>query len=271
MKGRVEVIIVAVPIMNATINEDEKNEIKLYLLGQLAEADEERVEMRLMSDPAFSDEFDVIVDEIATLYVSRHFTGDEQTRVEQYFLRAPQRREKVQFICELARQVNEPAMVTPAPPGFWQRITSFWAQPSTFRPAVTFASLLIVAALGFWLISNNFKPTYQSFELAMTTSTERDSGTEITRIQMDDSVDVFRIKLKLPTPAAPQYRASLRGVSRGDAVWLPQLTIETQDAESITVMAPASEIGPGTYVIELTEINNGSEKPLRSGYEFTLD
>lgn len=267
MKGRVKVIIVAVRIMNATISENDKNQIKQYLLGQLAEADEEVVELRLMSDQAFSEEFDIVVDEIASLYVSGHFTGEEKTQVEQYFLRSPQRRLKVQFICELLRQVNTSAVPASAPQGLWQRVTTFFGQPSTFRPAISFAILLIVAGLVFWGISNRLNPTYQSFELAMTTA-ERSAGTPITRVHLAAGVDALRIKLKLPTLTAPQYRASLRG----EKVSLPQLPVEAQDSDSITVTVPADQIDRGsTYAIELTEINNGRETPLRGAYEFKVE
>lgn len=252
--------------MNATISEYDKHQIKRYLLGQLAEADEEQVEIRLMSDQDFSEEFDVVVDEIATLYVSCHFTGDEKTRVEQYFLRSPQRRAKVQFICEMLRQMNEPATTT-VPTSLWQRASSFWSQPSVFRPAVSFAILLIVAGLVFWVISNNSKPTYQQFELAMT-STERGVGNAIKRVRLEPGADGLRIKLRLTSPTAPQYRASMRGSERLEPT---QLAIESQDAESITVIVPAELISRGAYAIELTEINNGRETPLRGEYVFAVD
>ena len=282
-----KVIIVAVPIMNVPIIEDEKNQIKRYLLGQLAEADEERVELRLMSDPTFSEEFDVVVDEIATLYVSGKFGDDEKAQVEQYFLRSPERQLKVQFICELLSQISEdgkqqaevvpveltdqkPAPETAVPTGsdatVWQRISSFWnRRPSAFRPAISLAILLIVAALVFWVITRKSTPTYATLELSMT-SAERNVGTQIKGIRLDPGVDGLRIKLKLPTPRAQQYRASLRG----ERVSLAQLTIAAQDAESMTVIVPANQITPGTYVIELIEINNGSEKPIRGAYEFVV-
>jgi hypothetical protein len=266
--------------MNATISEDDKMRIKQYLLGQLAEADEEIVELRLMSDPAFSEEFDIVVDEIATLYVSRQFTGEEKTQVEQYFLRSPQRRLKVQFICELLRQLGEdgdnqsgvmPVGVRDQRPTLWQRLGAFWAQPSLLRPALSFAIVLIVGGLVFWMASLNSTPTYQSFELAMTTS-ERSEGTETRRIHLERGFDGLRIKLKLPTPTAPQYRASLQGATAlGEHFALPQLAVETPDATSITVIVPTDQITRGTYAIELTEINNGRETPLRGAYVFEVD
>ena len=48
----------------ATITKDQENEIRRYLFGQLPEADEESLELRLLTDPAFVEEFDTIVDEV---------------------------------------------------------------------------------------------------------------------------------------------------------------------------------------------------------------
>ena len=314
MKARVEVIIVAVRIRSVAIIEDEKNEIKQYLLGLASAADEERVELRLMTDPAFSEEFDIVVDEIATLYVSGELSGAEKTRVEQYFLRSPERWLKVQFICELLRQIGEdknkqaesapvevadqkllvdqklvtdqkpstpklatdplPLLRDPSPVvqhSTWgERLSAFWTGlPGALRPAISLGALLIVAGLVFWVISrnSNSNPTFASFEVSMS-SAERDKGSPILKIPAQPGISEWRIKLKLPTPVAPQYRASLRGVG----VSLPQLAVETQDAESMTVKVPANQLSRGgTYVIELTEINPEGEKPLRDAYVFAIE
>lgn len=258
--------------MNVPIVEEEKNQIRQYLLGQLAEADEERVELRLMSDSAFSEEFDIVVDEIATLYVSGKLKDDEKARVERYFLRSPDRQLKVQFICELLNQIDPQPVPAAGSSGggqatAWQRINSFWTgQPAAFRPAITFAVLLIVGGLVFYVISLNSKPTTATFELSLT-SAERSAGTQVTGIVVDRHLERILLRLKLPTPRAPQYRASLRG----ERVSLPQLMIEAQDAESITVMIPADQLTRGTYAVELSEINNGSEKPIRGAYVFAVN
>ena len=86
--------------MSIIINED-KNEVRRYLLGQLGEADQERLELRLLTDPSFIEEFDTIVDEIADQYAGDEFKGEERKRVEQHFLRSAERQQKVQFAREL--------------------------------------------------------------------------------------------------------------------------------------------------------------------------
>ena len=225
-----------------------------------------------MSDPAFSEEFDITVDEIATLYVRGRLSGDEKKQVEQYFLRSPERRKRVQFICELLRQIDQKP--EPAAPvandnssHVWQRFSSFWTgQRPAIGSALALTVVVIVVGLIFLAVSFNSKPSYVSFALSMTSS-ERSGGTEIRKFHLERDVDWLRIKLNLPTPRAPQYRVSLRG----EKVSLPQLTIETEDAESITVLVPRNQITDGNYAIELIEVNDGKEKPLRGEYVFAVD
>lgn len=229
------------------------------------------MELRLLSDAAFGEEFDIIVDEIATLYLRGQLPAEEKKQVEQYFLRSPERRTRVQFICELLRQIDQkPEPVSPVKnnsSNVWQRFSSFWTgQPSAFRPALALTMIVMVVGLICFAVLFNSKPTYMSFVLSMTTS-ERSVGTETRKIHLENGVDGLRIKLNLPTPRAQQYRVSLRG----EKVSLPQLTIETQDAESITVIVPADQITEGVYAIELVEVNDGKEKPLRGEYVFAVD
>lgn len=225
-----------------------------------------------MSDSAFSEEFDITVDEIATLYLRGRLSGDEKTQVEQYFLRSPERRKRVQFICELLRQIDQkpeppPPVVNNSSSSVWQRFSSFrTVQPQAFRPALALTVLAIVAGLIYFAVLLKSKPTYLSFVLSMT-SADRSAGTETRKVHLEKGIDGLRIKLNLPRPRAPQYRASLRG----EKVSLKQLTIETQDAESMTVIVPGNEITKGVYAIELIEVNDGNEKPVRGEYVFSVD
>ena len=57
--------------------------------------------MRLLSDAAFGEEFDTIVDEITDEYLKDELPVDERERVQRYFLSAPERQSKLQFAAEL--------------------------------------------------------------------------------------------------------------------------------------------------------------------------
>ena len=55
-----------------------QNEVRRYLLGELEEAEQERIELRLLTDPSFGEEFDTIVDELTDQYVRDELTDDER-------------------------------------------------------------------------------------------------------------------------------------------------------------------------------------------------
>ena len=83
------------------IDQTEKTELRNYLLGRLRDEEEEKVEIRLLSDPIYGEEFDVVVDEITDQYVAGVIKGEDRERVEKYFLKSNQRREKLKYAAAL--------------------------------------------------------------------------------------------------------------------------------------------------------------------------
>jgi hypothetical protein len=243
----------------------------------LAEADEERIELRLMSDPAFTEEFDIVVDEIAALYAGDRLKGEEKERVEQYFLKSPDRQTKLKFMGELLRQIgtpapenatNNPVIIAPEL-GMVARLRTWWnAQPISVRAAAAFATIVIVAGLLLLPGRGVPEPTFASLELALT-SAERSTGAEVPKVKLSSGIDELRLTLKLPDDAPPAntYRAQLRGerISR-------QLSVQQQDAKTLGVVVAANELTRGSYAIELTAVAaNGTEVPLRGAYLFAVE
>src|SRR5258706_3986970 len=82
----------------------EEYKIKEYLLGRLNQDDEEQVELRLLSDPDFAEEYDMVVDAITDDYIAGKFAGEELEQVEQHFLKSNARRNKLRFMLALKNQ-----------------------------------------------------------------------------------------------------------------------------------------------------------------------
>ena len=264
------------------IAENEKNQLTQYLLGQLDEADEEKVELRLLSDRAFVEEFDIVVDEIAIRYAAGGFDGDEKNRVERYFLRSPERQNKVKVMCELLhhsaitrgeQQVkSETPAAIPSDPGFFAKFRKLWnAQPMAPRFAMTLATLLIVVGVVFLVRSG--RPTTSNYAtLALTASNaERGEGesNEIVSTRLAPDIDELRIRLALPVHQTQpkSYRAELivAGVSR-DA------TIVSQDAQTVVVSIPAAVLKPDRYAIRLFAVYpDGREERLPDSYVFRIE
>ena len=261
--------------MHIIIKED-KTEVRDYLLGQLREDDEERLELRLLTDPAFGEEFDSVVDEITDQYVGNEFQGEERKRVEQYFLRSAERQDKVRFACELLRQAEVEgggevgSVPAPPEPGWWERARLFWnAQALSLRFATIFATFVIVAGLAMLLVPtrNAPAPGYASIALKIGNS-ERNVGAQVTSVKPPPEAAGIRIELTLPdeAPPAKSYRVNLTGEQGSRDV-----TVAEQNGRSVVVIVPTADVPPGSYTIRLFGLNaDGSEQRVPGSYFFTV-
>lgn len=71
--------------------------IRQYLLGVLADPEADHLEQRCAEDEALFEEMQEVEDELIDDYAAGALTGQDRTRFEEYFLRLPERREKLQF------------------------------------------------------------------------------------------------------------------------------------------------------------------------------
>ena len=118
------------------INQTEKTELRDYLLGRLKDDEEEKVEIRLLSDPVYGEDFDGVVDEITDQYVAGEIKGEERERVEKYFLKSERRREKLKYAVALnTYQLKQP------------RRRKWWES----TPLRVAASVIVVVAVGIFV------------------------------------------------------------------------------------------------------------------------
>ena len=253
--------------------------MRRYLLGQLREADEERVELRLLTEPAFIEEFDAIVEEITDEYVVGELRPEERDRVEHYFLRSAERRNKARVAAalnELAQgekgeePVETPARVA-AKQSFADRVRSFWnTQSFAFRSATAMAVLLVFAGLVFLIIPGRSGPqTYQSIELAMISS-ERGASDETKRVKLAPETDGLRFVLSLPEQLSPANKYRVESVDEQSVK--RELEIVEQNAQTVTVIARASDFPPGRYGLQLSVLDaNETPQRLPGTYRFDIE
>lgn len=258
----------------------EKKELRRYLLGQLDEADQERLELRLLTDPVFVEEFDTIVDEIIDQYVAGELDPTERERVEQYFLTASERRDKVNFASVLRNYTSDsrrsegestaPVLVE-QPPGLREKLLAFWGNLGLgSRVATAMATVLVTAGIAFLLIPDSPRSlTTTSIELTISQGARGD-GPPSPRVKLLPDTDALRIRLRLPEglPEAKTYR-----VESLDETQTPkELKIEKQDEQSITVLTPVAELTTGRYAIQVTAINpDGTDRRIPGTYRFELE
>jgi tetratricopeptide (TPR) repeat protein len=118
----------------AVINKEENIEVKQYLLGRLSAEDEERLEMRLLSEPEFAEEFDIAVDDLTDSYVVGELQGEDRERAETYFFKSVERQNKLKYALALKAYKAQRSSRT-----------NWWASPG-LRVA---ASILLVVGVSF--------------------------------------------------------------------------------------------------------------------------
>lgn len=88
----------------AAVTPEEQQQLRKYLLGQLAEADEEQVELRLLTDSDYSEEADIVADELIDEYVEGNLPAAEIRHFEGHFLKSQARQEKLRFALALKKR-----------------------------------------------------------------------------------------------------------------------------------------------------------------------
>lgn len=88
------------------IQEDPDN-LKKYLLGQLTAEDEEKVELRLLADASYSEELEITADELIDQYVEEELSEEEHKLIEQHFFNSQVRRDKLRFALALKKRRSE--------------------------------------------------------------------------------------------------------------------------------------------------------------------
>lgn len=89
---------------------DRANDPKLiteYLLGELSEREQERLEARYFADDALFELLLALEDELIDRYARGEITGSERRRLERHFLKSPARRKRVRFASALLRHIGQ--------------------------------------------------------------------------------------------------------------------------------------------------------------------
>lgn len=234
----------------------------------------EPLELRLLTDAAFGEEFDVIVNEITDEYVGNELRADDRKRVQQYFLRSTERQNKLRFASELLERAaaieRAPASVVQAETGTLERVRAFWGNMALLtRFATTFAAIVIVAGVLLLTVpGTRTSGTYAVVNLTISNS-ERASGSEIQQVRLEPGSPGIQIELALPdqVPPSKNYRVELLDEKQATR----NLRLEQQTEAKLVVVVPANEISPGSYIIRLYATNpDGAEQRIRGSYFFTV-
>ena len=214
--------------------EEDESVIRDFLLGRTADVDRERLEERLLADPAFSEIVSAIEEDLIDDYTSGLLFNDERHRFESCFLVTEERRRRVRFSTALARVRVEEIKKAPSGQGAKKSVTPIarwrgWMQVAA--AAVAAVSLGTAVWMGHTL-QKALVELRTAEERVASLQQSREALIDEHRRQIEEAEERSRAASISPPESVPSPRpvlvAALRpGVLRGTESSVPSLRVSS--------------------------------------------
>lgn len=255
------------------LNDQDQASIRNYLLGNLSDDEQEKIEERLMVEDELFEELEISKGELIEEHRAGELTQKEQQWFARHFLASPEGIQREAFAAAiecLEHLENAPVHVkpVPAPAGFLERLQAFFAnQRSAAATLVGVAAVLLVAA--FFLIPRGPEKFVAVNLTSSVISTRGTDDDKYPRIKVPSDVSELRISLALPQASTPgtNYRVQLDNRRE-----VKNLEISGHDTNSVLVVIPTRQVPPGFYALTLQEIKaDGTQQPVPGYYFFIIE
>lgn len=238
--------------------------LRQYLLGQKPETDLSQVEERLMTDAAAYEELLIVEDELIDQYVRGQLSDTDRTSFETYFMRSPERREKLRFAKALNKYVALAADEQQAPASestaashlAGPRRFSFWPfQSPVWNYALTAALVVLVVGIS-WLAVRSWRTPAPSlgtvYAVTLAPGGPSRSDGDIQTISIPADTDTVRLQLMLPADQSTAYSVRILA-GDGQMVWQDESLkpAEASGKKVLEVNVPANLLKRDTYRIRL--------------------
>lgn len=132
------------------MKQDGDNELLTrYLLGEMSEEEQERVEERYLGERGFFERLLVVEDDLIDAYAIGSLKGTERERFEKHFLRSSARRDRLKFAETWAAYIDRLPETSPAQKASESRFFNLFRSRAAMVPLAAMALLIIGSA---WLI-----------------------------------------------------------------------------------------------------------------------
>ena len=245
--------------------------IKKYLLGQLAGADLEEIERRVLTDDDFHEEVQIMEDELVDEYVNAELSPDERRLFEKNFLADSESRNKLRLGYALDRHLSaqplerEEKGLFPFLP-FRNPIISY-----SFAAAIlVIAGLVSWAAFRTWRNSTPREPG-KILAIELTPGITRDEG-EIKKIAIRPGTESVELELRIASVDQYQsYRAVLQTAEGSEKFRIDDLRATTKDSHVVVPFKLAAGLlTRGDYYVKLSGLHPRGEYEDVDRYPFRI-
>ena len=257
-----------------SLNRNEVILIRQYLLGQLAEEEQQAIEQRLLTEDALFEELEVTEGELFDEYVSNELTPIDRKQFEQYFLSTPERQSELKFAAGLREYVAKKTIGDDATQrsrtvtkGSWlERTPLAWFGQTQLSRIAAIAALLVVIGGAFWFTRLDRHPptSYAAFTLTISNNDRAGSGSA-TEVNLPLTAEAVRLYLKLPEALdqATHFRVELLKES-GETLNVERVALIEQSA---VIELPATQLSRGQYALKIYVVKpDGTEERINGSY-----
>ena len=259
-----------------------KNESTIikYLLGELPEEEQERIETRYADDDDFYEEICITESELIDKYLQGELFDKEREQFEVCFLNSPSRRKRVEnarvMMKWLAKERYAYATVAPhinrEPRSWLQSLAAFWDY-RRFRWAAGIA-IVVIAFTASWIIISSLRPPSESpqqkVSLDLTPDAVRSSN-EPRTLRISPDIGVVEFDLHLDKSIRGRLIATLQ--TSTEKILQKELAPEPQQTTSGKVFilsVPANIFSGGEYFITLANEDDKGTQDIIAEYEFKV-
>ncbi len=279
-----------------------------YLLGNLPEADQERLEEQYFNNNEIFLKLIETEDQLINDYLNDRLAGSERRLFEQNFLSSSCRQEKFEFVYLLRQSEEREFILKSSRPEIqsgntWlESILGFFQLSRPLTGALVVAISLIAIGALVWLaknqltsqpnadvalmssqtpaaqvIENIVKPAGQQIvSLELSPGSQRSSGNaapQSNTAYTGPGTQLIELKLKLTGITYPRYQGSLKKVDDGVKEILKEdsLKLESIKNKKMVVMkVEAVRLPEGDYRVELQGVRASGDNGETSSYEFNV-
>ena len=212
--------------MNETLNE-QKDNLRRYLLQELDETEQEQVEMRLLTDKEFGRHLAIAQDDLIDDFVTAKLSDHEVERFQKYYLITPERQKKVGFATALDQYVTgrEPSRKTGA---LGDLLAFIYARP--LKTAISVAGLILVIGAAL------------AVALYIQRRQDRDLRQEFVRVNRPEETDSTSLLVLKQSSVNTHVLILRQNVVREDAE-----SRKVEVTSGVVLVRLLLEVGEGTY------------------------
>lgn len=264
---------------------DEQNVFRKYLLQELAEAEQERLEERLLTDGEFGRRLALAQDDLIDDFVAGGLSEPESESFRRNFLTTPARLEKLKFAMALDRYVATEATATTEPGAVEKLLAFFRLRPLRAAFSVVGAFLILGAAFfillrlsGFQLgggddLRQEFARANRELETDSASLSElrRSSASmpvlslsqnfvredaEARTVEITKGVTLVRLLLEVSPGSDERFRAVLQNAAGDDSMPVENLRARSEDGARFVVLnVPSRLLKRGEFQLRLFGIH----------------